>query len=138
MRRGSPEVDTVTRLAPQLETGGFVDHADGLDEMAVVEERLAHPHEDDVHLVRLVETLLLEIADFVEDLARGEVPAKLPLGRLTEPTVEGTAHLARYAERDPLAVAHEHRLDGVPVVELEEVLFRAVDLRYLERTRAAK
>ena len=88
-----------------------------------VHQGLAHPHEDEVvHGLRPA-----EVEHLVEDLPRGEVPSEgHPPGR-AERARQRAPGLRRDADRAaPIPVAHQHRLDRVPVGGLEEGLHGAV------------
>src|SRR5262249_12454316 len=68
-----------------------------------------------------------EVERLVKDLRRGEVPPERHRPRRAERAREGTTGLRREAERTPsVAVAHEDRLDRMPVAGAEERLDRAV------------
>ena len=113
--------------------------ARGGEDLVEVQERLAHPHVDDV-VHRLVPS---EVECLVEDLEGREVPAEPHRSRRAERARERAAGLGREAERSPpVAVAHEHGLDRVAVLRAEERLHRPVlrlalgdDLERRERHR---
>jgi hypothetical protein len=88
-----------------------------------VHQRLAHPHEDGV----VHGLLAAEVQRLVEDLGRGQVAAEAHGACGAERARQRAAGLARYAQRAaPVAVAHEHCLDGAAVVGLEERLLGPV------------
>ncbi len=88
-----------------------------------VEERLAHPHEDEV-VDRLEPP---KVQHLIEDLGRFQIPAETHRTRRAERARKGAAGLRRDADRAAaVAVAHQHRLDRMPVGGAEERLHRAV------------
>ena len=88
-----------------------------------VHERLAHAHEHE-----MVERLAAsEVEHLVEDLPRRQVPAERHAAGRAERAGERAAGLARDAHRAAsVLVAHQHRLDGMAVVGVEQRLLRAV------------
>ena len=60
--------------------------------------------------------------DLLDDLARGQVPFEPRLAGGAEPTSHGAPGLARDADRDAIAVRHEHGLDGAVVVQTPKEL----------------
>ena len=94
-----------------------------LEHVVEVHHRLAHAHEHEV-----VDGLdAAEVQHLVEDLGRGEVAAELHRAGGAERARERAAGLRADADRAaPVAVAHEHGLDGATVVGVEERLDRAV------------
>ncbi len=110
-----------------------------LDHRVVVQERLSHAH---VH--RVIHGLEPpEVQRLVEDLRRRQVAPEAHRARRAERAGQRAAGLRREAERAaPVAVAHENRLDRVPVVRVEEHLHGPVarlalrdDLQRRERHR---
>ena len=88
-----------------------------------VEERLAHSHEDEV--IDGLEPP--EVQRLVEDLPRGQVAPEAHLPRGAERAGQRTARLRGDADgAAAVAVAHQHGLDRMPVVRVEEGLHRAV------------
>ena len=89
-----------------------------------VVQRFPDAHEDDVgdwHApVRLGEDHLLQ------HFSRRQVPDLAPQGGGAEGAPHAASHLAGNADGVAVAVAHEHRLNAVAVVELPQVLDGAV------------
>ena len=88
-----------------------------------VEERLAHPHEDE--MVDRLEPP--EVQHLVEDLGGAQVAAEPHRAGGAERARERAARLRGDADRAAaVAVAHQHRLDRMPVGGAEERLHGAV------------
>ena len=101
-----------------------------------VHHRLAHAHEHQV-----VDRLdAAEVQHLVEDLARRQVAAELHRARRAERARQRAAGLRGDADRAaPVAVAHQHGLDGAAVVRVEERLDGAVGaVRLVRRARATR
>src|SRR6202020_1393229 len=91
----------------RLGDGHLGEEADGCDEVLVVEERLAHAHEDEVDARRggmaagAAELDVVAVEDgcaLAGDLAGGEVAADAEFGGEAELAVDGAAYLAGDAE----------------------------------------
>ena len=95
----------------------------GAVHLVEVHQRLAHPHEDE-----MVDRLdAPEMKHLVQDLRRGQIAAEGHRAGGAEGAGQRTARLRRDADGPPpVAVAHQHRLDGVPVRGAEERLHGAV------------
>ncbi len=93
------------------------------EDVVDVEERLAHSHVD-----RMVYGLAApEVERLVDDLRRGQVSAEAHRAGRAERARERAARLRGEAQRSAaVAVAHEHRFDGMPVRGIEEHLYRPV------------
>jgi hypothetical protein len=90
-----------------------------LDHGVEVEHRLAHSHEHGV-VGRLDSA---EVERLVEDLGRRQVPPEPHLSGGAERAGQRAARLGREAERPaPVAVAHQHGLDGMALVRAEQRL----------------
>jgi len=75
-----------------------------IDHRVEVEERLAHPHEDEVREMPSPRGEPASgMADLVHDLRHVEVALEAQLARGAERAADGTAGLAADAERVPLA-----------------------------------
>ncbi len=93
------------------------------EDVVEVEHRLAHAHEDRVR--DWLESTKVE--RLVEDLGRGEIPAKAHSPGRAERARERAAGLGGEAERaTTVAVAHQHGLHRVAVVRAMQRLHRSV------------
>ena len=117
--------------------------ADGGHEGVVVEEGLAHAHEDQVDAIfaDLNDVAIQHGGDLAGDLAGGEVAAHAQLGGEAELAVDRAADLAGDADggafvacRDvrlgvfrAVAIGHPDGLDGLAIGQADEVAFGAVD-----------
>ncbi len=91
--------------------------------LLVVEERFAHPHVDEV--VDGLEST--EVEHLVQDLGGAQVATEPHRAGGAERARERAARLRRDADRTaPVAVAHQHGFDRMPVLGAEERLDRAV------------
>ena len=114
---------------PQSEAPRVVQRVDRLQDPVEIEERLAHPHEDDVGQALPVRGQAARgVADLVDDLGGLEVAGEAQLAGRAERAADGTAGLARDAQRVPLAlppagrIVHEDRLDESAVGQSMEGL----------------
>ena len=121
-----PTVDTVMRRGDMAKPGGIGEDPERLHRGLVVGERLAHAH---VHDVREPPARLEHPrgADHLpDDLARAEIPLEPHRARVAEGAREAAADLGGHAEREPVAVGHQHRLHARPVGEDEDDLLAAI------------
>ena len=121
-----PTVDTVMRRGAMAKPAGSVRDPERLDRGLVVGQRLAHAH---VHEVREPAARLEHPrgADHLrDDLARAEIPLEPHRAREAEGAREAAADLRRHAEREPVAVGHQHRLHTSPIGEDEDDLLAAI------------
>ena len=94
--------------APRPEPSRVVERLDGLEDAVEVQQRLAHAHEDDVREVGAVLAPREPrggAPDLVEDLGGREVTLEAQLAGRAERAPDGTAGLARDAERVPRPLA---------------------------------
>jgi hypothetical protein len=107
------------------ESVGRVEGREGDVHRGPVEQRLAHAHEDDVarQIVRVPED---DLAHLARDLERREVPPESHPASGAEGASEGTARLARDAERPAAAGGDEHRFDRLSVGQPPQILPRAI------------
>ena len=101
-----------------------VQHPDGLEHRLRVEERLAHAHVDDV--VYLAADFLFNSGDLSRYLSNAEVAHEAREPRRAEGALQRAADLRRNAGGQPVALLHQHGLDGLAVAQPPEELARAV------------
>lgn len=105
---------------------------DGLGQVGVVRQRLAHAHKDEI--VHALTGISLDLHDLLDDLRRREIAGEAREAAGAKFAVIGAADLAGDAERAAVGITaiergirgDEHGLDIAPVVELEQKLPRRV------------
>ncbi len=106
--------------------------SEGLQYRLGVQERLTHTHEDDVASGGRLRERVPRQEKLTENLPRGQVPLEADGSREAKTALERAAHLRREAERVAGRLGNVDALDIPPILELDQVLDRAV-LRYVLR-----
>ena len=143
----SPTVESVTCAQGDAESGLVLHDPEEIAHSVVVVQRFAHAHEDDVaQAFAGPGEDARDMPDLRDHFPRGEMPAESALPGGAEHAALGAAGLRADAGGVPVALAHEHGLDGLTVREAQEVLSReavgaerlAGNLRQRERVPAAQ
>ena len=122
-----PAVEIAIERAPSPKPGRVVGQPAEGEHLVVVVERLAHAHQHDVgDPAAVAPRLARRPQQLLEDLAAGEVAAEAHGAGGAERARQRAARLRRDADRAPVAVPHQHRLDREPVQRAEPRLHRLV------------
>ena len=105
--------------------GGVHEEANAFGHVVVVAEGFAHAHVDDVRGAIAEGFVRQEDEGLAGDLRRVEIAYEAGMAGGAEGAVQRAAGLRGDADRDAVAVAQEHGLDGLSIAQAEQDLARA-------------
>ena len=122
---GGGQSDAARRQTDALRIG---EQPRRLDHVGKIEQRLSHPHHDEVQPARFRKQAVLTSHEkhLGQDLAGGKVPLEAHQRGHAELAVHRAAHLRRDADRIPPGLGHQNRFDGAPVFQFQQIALRAV------------
>ena len=112
---------------PEVQAVGLVKDAHRMHDGAVIGQRLAHAHEDEVEARVLPAMEVAHGEHLGDDLVSLEVALEPHQAGGAEGALERASHLAREAEGEAPRRSHRHALDSTTVAQLEnELVGRAI------------
>ena len=109
---------------PDVDALGAGDQLQKIHHVVKVVQRFPDAHQN--HMGHPLAGVLPGGIDFRRNFAGGQVTDPARLGGSAEAAAHGTAHLGGDADRVPVVVAHENRLDTIAVDKLQKIFYRAV------------